>query len=87
MSTEMFEQAIASTRAILVGVSKEQLGDSTPCADWKISDVINHVVMRTLDQFGIHLDAASRWDGTMATGGVHGTVDQRRIKEETEEQR
>lgn len=35
-----------------------------------LDDMINHIVMRTLDQFGVHIDAASRWDGMMATGGV-----------------
>jgi len=32
-----------------------------------LDDVIDHTVMRILDQFGIHLDA-SRWDGVMGTG-------------------
>jgi uncharacterized protein (TIGR03086 family) len=44
MATEMLEQAIAATRGVLVNVSKEQLADDTPCAQWKVSDVINHVV-------------------------------------------
>jgi len=30
-----------------------------------IDDVINHIVMRTLDQFGIHLDLMGRWTGEM----------------------
>jgi 4-hydroxy-3-polyprenylbenzoate decarboxylase len=32
-----------------------------------LDDVIDHTVMRILDQFGIHLDD-SRWDGVMGTG-------------------
>jgi uncharacterized protein (TIGR03086 family) len=44
MSTEPLEQAIATTRAVLTTVSKEQLGDATPCAQWKVSDLINHIV-------------------------------------------
>jgi len=44
MATEPLEQAIASTRTILAGVSKDQLGDDTPCAQWKVSDLINHIV-------------------------------------------
>ena len=44
MSTEALEQAIASTRAVLTAVSKDQLGESTPCAQWKVSDLINHIV-------------------------------------------
>ncbi|HSO97038.1 MAG TPA: TIGR03086 family metal-binding protein [Acidimicrobiia bacterium] len=44
MATEALEQAISSTRTVLTGVSKEQLGDPTPCAQWKVSDLINHIV-------------------------------------------
>lgn len=44
MATEPLEQAIASTRGVLAGVSKEQLGGETPCAAWKVSDLINHIV-------------------------------------------
>lgn len=44
MSTAPLEQAIVTTRKILTGVSKEQLGDVTPCATWKVSDLINHIV-------------------------------------------
>ena len=44
MATEPLEQAIASTRVVLAGVSKEQLDDETPCAAWKVSDLINHIV-------------------------------------------
>jgi flavin prenyltransferase len=32
-----------------------------------LDDLIDHTVMRILDQFGIHLDS-SRWDGVMGTG-------------------
>jgi uncharacterized protein (TIGR03086 family) len=44
VATEPLEQAIASTRTVLTGVSKDQLGDATPCAAWKVSDLINHIV-------------------------------------------
>jgi uncharacterized protein (TIGR03086 family) len=44
VATEPLEQAIASTRGVLKGVSKDQLGDDTPCATWKVSDLINHIV-------------------------------------------
>src|ERR687887_2669988 len=30
-----------------------------------LDDMINHIVMRILDQFDIHLDVMNRWDGTM----------------------
>lgn len=31
-----------------------------------IDDVVNHIVMRILDQFDIHLDLLKRWDGMLA---------------------
>jgi uncharacterized protein (TIGR03086 family) len=44
MSTKNLETAIASTRAVLANVSPSQLDDSTPCAQWKVRDLINHIV-------------------------------------------
>ncbi len=44
MSVQPLEQAIASTRAVFVNVSADQLDASTPCAEWKVSDLINHIV-------------------------------------------
>jgi uncharacterized protein (TIGR03086 family) len=44
MSTAPYEQAIASTRSMLASVKPDQLALRTPCASWKVSDVINHVV-------------------------------------------
>ncbi|MBI1748480.1 MAG: UbiX family flavin prenyltransferase [Acidobacteria bacterium] len=37
-----------------------------PCT---IDDIVDHIVMRVLDQFDIHLDGVKRWDGIMSTGG------------------
>jgi flavin prenyltransferase len=34
-----------------------------------IDDIINHIVVRILDQFDIHLDGARRWDGVMSVDG------------------
>ena len=33
-----------------------------------IDDIVNHAVGRILDLFGIHLDAAVRWDGVLRVG-------------------
>ncbi|MEO5725235.1 MAG: TIGR03086 family metal-binding protein [Ilumatobacteraceae bacterium] len=44
MSTTALEQAIRSTSKVLAGVQSDQLDASTPCASWKVSEVINHVV-------------------------------------------
>lgn len=34
-----------------------------------IDDVVGYTAIRILDHFGIHLDAANRWDGTMSNSG------------------
>ena len=44
MTTEVLEQAIATTRGVLANVSPDQLDDATPCASWKVRDLINHIV-------------------------------------------
>jgi uncharacterized protein (TIGR03086 family) len=44
MATEALEQAIAATRGVLANVNRDQLGDDTPCAQWKVSDLVNHIV-------------------------------------------
>ena len=33
-----------------------------------VDDLVNHIVMRILDQFDIHFDLRQRWDGVMASG-------------------
>jgi 4-hydroxy-3-polyprenylbenzoate decarboxylase len=35
-----------------------------------IGEVVTHTVMRVLDQFGIHVDLAPRWDGHMQPGDI-----------------
>ena len=44
MSTAPLEQAVAAANAVLAGVKADQLGADTPCASWKISDLVNHMV-------------------------------------------
>src|SRR5262245_38298961 len=38
-----------------------------------LDDIINHTVMRALDQFGVHVDVARRWEGTEASQKTKGT--------------
>ena len=33
-----------------------------------VDEIVNHIVMRILDQFDIHLDLRERWDGVLASG-------------------
>jgi 4-hydroxy-3-polyprenylbenzoate decarboxylase len=30
-----------------------------------VDDIVNHIVVRTLDQFGLNIETAKRWDGQM----------------------
>ena len=33
-----------------------------------VEEMVDHIVMRILDQFGIHIDLAARWSGRMSAG-------------------
>ncbi|HUR76609.1 MAG TPA: TIGR03086 family metal-binding protein [Acidimicrobiales bacterium] len=43
-ATEPLARAIAIGRSVLSNVSKEDLDAQSPCASWKVRDVINHLV-------------------------------------------
>jgi uncharacterized protein (TIGR03086 family) len=44
MSADMLAQGFASTAGVLAGVEVQQLDGETPCASWKVREVVNHVV-------------------------------------------
>jgi uncharacterized protein (TIGR03086 family) len=44
MDANSFARAVRSSRPVLVAVRPEQLDDPTPCASWKVRDLINHMV-------------------------------------------
>jgi uncharacterized protein (TIGR03086 family) len=44
MSTQPLEAAIATTRSVLAGIGPDQLDAPSPCAQWKVRDVVNHIV-------------------------------------------
>ena len=44
MRDSPLDQAIQSTKAVLAGVEPGQLNAATPCASWKVSELINHIV-------------------------------------------
>ncbi len=44
MTATTLAQAIDSTKAVIGAVNKEQLDLSTPCASWKVSELINHMI-------------------------------------------
>lgn len=44
MTADNLERAFTSTAAVLANVKDDQLDDSTPCASWKVRDLVNHIV-------------------------------------------
>ncbi len=41
---DLFQQAAAHTRAAVAGVKDSQLGDETPCSDWSVEELLNHII-------------------------------------------
>jgi uncharacterized protein (TIGR03086 family) len=39
-----FDRAVAAAGAVFDGVKAEQWGDPTPCSEWTVRDLMNHVV-------------------------------------------
>ena len=44
MAAQPYEQAAGVTKGVLANVNTDQLDDPTPCASWKVRDLINHLV-------------------------------------------
>jgi uncharacterized protein (TIGR03086 family) len=45
---DLFEAAAAQADRVVAAVRADQLGDPTPCADWTVRDVINHLTTGNL---------------------------------------
>jgi uncharacterized protein (TIGR03086 family) len=52
-----YEAAAAQADRVVAAVRAEQLGDPTPCSDWRVRDVINHLVTGNLLFAAIVADA------------------------------
>jgi len=44
MSTHVYETAATATRSVLEQVSADQMGNDTPCAAWKVNELVNHII-------------------------------------------
>ena len=44
MSSEILEQAFATTAGVLANVTPDDMDLDTPCASWKVRDLVNHIV-------------------------------------------
>ncbi len=58
MNPQVLSQAVSISRGVLVNVTPDQLGNSTPCASWTVSGLINHMV-GALDFFAAGLTGAA----------------------------
>jgi uncharacterized protein (TIGR03086 family) len=41
---DLFRRAASHTRAAVAGVDASQMGDETPCADWTVEELLNHII-------------------------------------------
>src|SRR5262249_20612990 len=44
MTVEMMQRVVDETTNIVDNVKTDQLGNATPCAEWNVRDVLNHIV-------------------------------------------
>jgi uncharacterized protein (TIGR03086 family) len=65
-----FEQAVASTAEVVMGVAADQLAAPTPCAEWDVRALLNHVIGTLWLSDALLTDAAPRHP--MAPGGLPG---------------
>ena len=66
MGADMLAQAFASTAGVLAGVEAQQLDGATPCASWRVRELVNHVVG------GATYFAITAETGVAPTGGAEG---------------
>ena len=66
-----FEQAIESTAGIVTGVRASQLTVPTPCAEWDVRALLNHLIGTLWLSQALLSDAAPRYP--MAPGGLPGS--------------
>jgi uncharacterized protein (TIGR03086 family) len=44
MDASMYARALERTGTVVAGTRREQLGDETPCTDWDVRALVNHIV-------------------------------------------
>jgi uncharacterized protein (TIGR03086 family) len=68
---EAFDRAIASTAAIVKSVRPDQADAPTPCTEWNIRDLLNHMIGTLWLSEALFTDSAPRYP--MAPGGLPAT--------------
>jgi uncharacterized protein (TIGR03086 family) len=44
MDASMYERALERTRTVVANTRRDQLGDPTPCGDWDVRALLNHII-------------------------------------------
>jgi uncharacterized protein (TIGR03086 family) len=62
IDVDLLERSYVATRAIVAGIQPDQLASATPCTEWTVRDVLNHVT-GTIQMFSARAqDEVSDWD-------------------------
>ncbi len=76
MSTQPLQAAVAISREVLANVKADQLTDATPCANWDVKGLINHIVgAQMFFESGISGGAPSGIETDFAAGDYLGAYD------------
>ena len=67
---EAFDRTVASTAGIVKTVRHDQAGAPTPCTEWRVQDLLNHVIGTLWLSEALFSDRAPRYP--MAPGGLPG---------------
>src|SRR5580765_5200530 len=43
MSVELLQRVVDETTRVVDNVKEDQLGNATPCTEWTVRDIINHI--------------------------------------------
>jgi uncharacterized protein (TIGR03086 family) len=62
IDADVLERSFVATRTIVAGIKPDQLGDATPCTEWTVRDVLNHVIGTTQMFTARARGESSDWD-------------------------
>jgi uncharacterized protein (TIGR03086 family) len=70
IDVDTLERGLGATGRIVQNVRPEQLGDKTPCTEWAVRDLLNHIVGTTLMFGSCAAGGSSEWNPFAFPGDV-----------------